>query len=577
MKVRASLLIATAIVLWPNAGPPAAASADPLAPLAQRFVVESARRDPLFADGIGIHTYDDRLPDVSASGLRARRTWLRAMRNRIAVAAAATTGLAQRADARALQDAIDLELFENATIRPYRTDPTTYTQLLGNAVYQLTSRTFALEHIRLRNVAARLGRFPTIVDAACANLGRPSRVATLQAIDENRGTVAMVTALPATDGIARTRPVALRALRRFDAFLSGPLLARSDGSARAGAVVYDRELQLDEGTDETRASLVRRARAAFDATRARMLTLALPLDRTLFPNALADETKPNAVDVVVHRVLDRLAQDHPGRDTIFASARDDVAAARRFVIARNLLALPEPDTLHVAPTPPFMAGTSGAMFDGPGPFAPLGQAYYYIDTIPRTWTADQVGSYLRDNNTYEMKMLSLHEAMPGHYVQTRYNNTSPSLVRRVYANGSFVEGWAVYVEGMMVDTGYGEGDPRLKLFQLKWRLREEANALIDAGFHAGAMTRPQVEDLLVRQAYQERAQTDEKWHRLQLTHNQLSSYFVGLDALSRARDAMRAKLGPRFDVRRFNEALLATGSVEPRFVEPLVAQKLGVK
>jgi hypothetical protein len=574
MNVRALLLAAFAIALWPGTPYPVIAGADPIAPLAQRFVTESGRRDPLFADGIGIHAYDDRLPDVSASGLLARRTWLRAMRRRIAVAA--TTGLAQRADARALEDAIDLELFENATIRPYRTDPTTYTQLLGNAVYQLTSRTFAPERIRLRHVAARLARFPAIVDAARANLGRPSRVATLQAIDENRGTIAMVTALPASDAIARARPVALRALRRFDAFLSGPLLARSDGSARAGAAVYDRELQLAEGTDETRASLVRRARAAFDATRARMLTLALQLDRTFFPNAAADETKPNAVDIVVRRVLDRLAQDHPRRDTIFASARDDVAAARRFVIARNLLVLPKPDTLHVASTPPFLAGTSGAMFDGPGPFAPLGQAYYYIDTIPRAWTAGQVGSYLRDNNTYEMKMLSLHEAMPGHYVQIRYNNLSPSLVRRIYANGSFVEGWAVYVEGLMVDAGYGGGDPRLRLFQLKWRLREEANLLIDAGFHAGTMTRAQFEDLLVRQAYQERSQTDTKWHRLELTHNQLSSYFVGLDTLSRVRDAMRAKLGPHFDVRRFNGALLAIGSVEPRFVEPLVAHRLGV-
>ena len=76
---------------------------------------------------------------------------------------------------------------------------------------------------------------------------------------------------------------------------------------------------------------------------------------------------------------------------------------------------------------------------------------------------------------------------------------------------------------------------------------------------------------------QEREQIDEKWHRLELTHNQLSSYFVGLDAITRTRDAMRAKLGARYDLRRFNQALLEIGSVEPRFVEPLVARKLGVK
>jgi hypothetical protein len=280
--------------------------------------------------------------------------------------------------------------------------------------------------------------------------------------------------------------------------------------------------------------------------------------------------------VVVRRVLDKLADDHPGRGGILAAAKADVAAAERFIAAHPVLELPVPDTLHVTPTPAFMAGFGGASLDAPGPFTPLAESYYYIDAIPPAWTAARVRSYLRDYNTYEMKMLSLHEAMPGHYVQIRYDNATPSLVRRIFGNGSFVEGWAVYVEGMMVDAGYGGGDPRLKLFQLKWRLREQANTLIDAGYHAEGMTKAQLEDLLVRQAYQERAQVDTKWHRLQLSHNQLSSYYVGLDAITRTRDAMKTALGDRFDLAAFNQALLAIGSVEPRYVLPLVARQLGV-
>jgi uncharacterized protein (DUF885 family) len=164
--------------------------------------------------------------------------------------------------------------------------------------------------------------------------------------------------------------------------------------------------------------------------------------------------------------------------------------------------------------------------------------------------------------------------VPGHYVQFRYNNATPSLVRRVFGNGSFIEGWAVYIEGMMLDSGYGDNDPRLRLFQLKWRLREQSNLLIDAGFHAEGMTKAQIEDLLVRQAYQNEAQFENKWHRLELSHNQLSSYYVGLDTLMRAREAMKAKLGSAYDLAAYNQALLAIGSVEPRFVESLVARKL---
>jgi len=406
--------------------------------------------------------------------------------------------------------------------------------------------------------------------AAQALLTHPSRVATLQAIDENQGSIALVTSLPATPEIVRQRPRALRALRAFDRFLRGPLLARSDGPTRVGAAVYDRELALADGTDLSRAELVAQARHDLSATRAKMLALALPFDRTFFPSRRADELRPNAADIVVRRVLDRLANDHPDRDRIFATARDDVYAAQDFLRVHPLVPLPVPDTLHVRPTPAFMAGFSGASFDGPGPFAPLAESFYYIDEIPKSWTPAHVRSYLRDNNTYEMKMLSLHEAMPGHYVQIRYNNATSSLVRRIYGNGSFIEGWAVYVEGMMVDAGYGGNDPRLKLFQLKWRLREQANLIIDAGYHAQGMTKAQFTDLLVRQAYQEPAQVETKWHRLELSHDQLSSYFIGLAAITQAREHVRASAGARFRLAAFNRALLAIGSVEPRAVDPIL-------
>jgi uncharacterized protein (DUF885 family) len=162
-----------------------------------------------------------------------------------------------------------------------------------------------------------------------------------------------------------------------------------------------------------------------------------------------------------------------------------------------------------------------------------------------------------------MQILSLHEAVPGHYVQYRYNALTPSLVRRVWPNGSFVEGWAVYTEGMMLDAGYGGGDPALRLFQLKWRLREYANAIIDAEYHAGSMTQAQCMSLLV-EAFQEPSEAQTKWHRLELSHDQLSSYFVGLDAIEQARTPNPASAAA------FNKKLLDMGSVEPRFIGALM-------
>jgi hypothetical protein len=586
MHRRLAAVLAVAVVVSgsaPFAAHAAPSDPLPLAALAKQFIAESEAHDPLFADGIGIHTHDDELADYSAGGRAVRAAWLASWETRFDAVIANAPSENDLADATALRDSIRLEQFENATLKPYATDPTLYANVLGQAIYALTARTYAPLDVRMRHVAARLARLPAVVAAAKASLTHPARVVTLQAIDETAGTVGLLRSLPdAAKGaspatraaIARNLPAAIDAVASYGTFLTSTVLPRSNGSTRVGAAVYDRELQLQLGTDASRAELVARATRDLAETRKRMLALAIPLDRKFFPTKIADETKPNAVDVVVRRVLDKLADDHPSRTQVFSAARADVERAEAFLAKDPVVVVPRPNTLHVVPTPAFQAGFAGASEDSPGPFTPLAESYYYIDEIPAAWSNARVESYLREYNTYEMQLLSMHEAMPGHYVQIRYNNATPSLVRRIFGNGSFIEGWAVYTEGMMLDAGFGAGDPRLRLFQLKWRLREQANTIIDAGYHAGGMTRAQLDDLLVRQAYQEKSEADTKWHRLQLSHDQLSSYYTGLDAIRRAEEAQRARLGARFSVAKFNAALLHIGSVEPRFVASLVAEEL---
>ncbi len=580
---------ALALMLTFAAGPctgvlaatPTTAAPSAFATLAASYVGEAEAHDPLFADQLGIHTYDDALDDYSAAGHARRLTWLRGWRTRIAGATRGPLSRDDDADAHALLDTIDLELFEDGTVAPVHTDPTAYTGVLGNAIYLLTGRRYAPLAERFGHVVRRVALVPHVVAAAEAMLTRPTRVATLQAIDENDGNLDLYRGLTALArdpaigaqpraALAASLPAALRALTEFSHFLKATLLPRSVANPRVGAAVFDRELLLANGTTATRANLVADARADYARNRAEMLRLAIPFDRRFFPGRVADERAPNAEDVVVRRVLDRLADDHPGRDAIFATAKSDVEAAETFLSAHPVVVLPQPSTLRVVPTPAFMAGFSGASLDPAGPFTPLAGSYYYIDRIPAAWSPARVRSYLRDFNTYEMRMLSMHEAVPGHYVQFRYNANVPSLVRRVFANGAFVEGWAVYTEGMMLDAGYTGGDPRQRLFQLKWRLREETNTIVDAAFHTGSLTEAQCDDLLQRGAYQERAEAQTKWHRLQLSHDQLTSYFVGLDAIRRAEANERARLGSAFSVARFNDALLRMGSVEPRYIESLL-------
>jgi uncharacterized protein DUF885 len=576
-------LVVAFIVAAPISPAPVSPAPQPDAAYAsavRQYLVESEARDPLFADSIGIHTQDDRLPDYSAAGLARDAAWRARWRSRFATLDPSTLTADDAADRRTLLDGIDAQQFEDATLRPAQTDPTIYVGAIGDAAYQLTSREYAPLDERMRHVAARMRIIPAIVKAAEANLTRPPSVFTELAVAQNAGNIDFfehdvahmaASASPTTRmAISKAMPSLLASLRDLQAFLSGPLLKRSTGDPRVGANVFDRELQLVDGTDTPRAVLVERARSAFAQTRREMFALAKPLDEKMFPGRVHRETGEQLIDAVVGEVLEKLADDHPDRDHVFTTAKADVAGLMAFLRANPIVVLPTPDTLQVVPTPSFKAGVAGAGLDPAGPFTPLASSFYYIDRIPPSWSPQQVTSYLRDYNNYEMQMLSLHEAVPGHYVQFRYNALVPSLVRRVFSNGSFVEGWAVYTEGVMLDAGYGAHDPRLKLFQLKWRLREYANAIIDAEYHTAGLTRAECLDLLERKAFQDSAQSVNKWHRLEVSHDQLSSYFVGLDAIQQARKAQMGASGAQFDLAAFNARLLAMGSVEPRAIPVLL-------
>lgn len=578
-----ALIIAFVPLAAPGSAAPGSAAADPHSAFAadvKQYLVEYEAHDPLFADYIGIHTQDDRLPDYSAAGIAAYAKWSAAWRGRFAAFDPSALTPDDAADRRTLLDGIDAQTFEEGALHPEATDPTLYVGAIGDAAYQLTSREYAPLDERMRHVATRMRLIPSLVKAAEANLTRPPLVFTQLAIDQNAGNidfyqhdVAQMSeqASPAMHAaVMAAMPATIASLEGLQKFLSGPLLARSDGDPRVGAKVFDRDLQLVDGTDTPRAVLVARAKEAFAQTRAEMYAIALPLDKQLFPGRVHSEKGDALIDAVVGEVLDKLADDHPTRDEVFATAKADVAKLMDFLRKDPVVVLPVPDTLEVVPTPAFKAGIAGAGLDPTGPFTPLATSFYYIDRIPASWTQDHVTSYLRDYNDYEMQILSLHEAVPGHYVQFRYDAQVPSLVRRVFTNGSFVEGWAVYAEGMMMDAGFGGHDPRLKLFQLKWRLREYSNTIIDAEYHTGDLTEAQCLALLEHDAFQDSAQAVNKWHRLEVSHDQLSSYFVGLDAITQEKEAETRSLGDRFSLPDFNARLLAMGSVEPRAVATLM-------
>jgi uncharacterized protein (DUF885 family) len=224
--------------------------------------------------------------------------------------------------------------------------------------------------------------------------------------------------------------------------------------------------------------------------------------------------------------------------------------------------------------PEFRRGNSLAYMENAPPLDPQAGSMYAVSPPPADWGPERVKSFLEEYNQHMLQILTIHEGYPGHYVQLEYANRVGSLIRRVLGSGVYIEGWAVYGEQTMLDQGYGDGDPRLRLMQLKFYLRAVVNAIIDHRMHAEKMTDEEVMKFLVDGAFQSEGEARLKIIRARQTSTQLSTYFVGRMAHYRLRQQIERELGDKFVLGRFHEAVLGEGSVPVKYLPELVRAKL---
>jgi uncharacterized protein (DUF885 family) len=220
--------------------------------------------------------------------------------------------------------------------------------------------------------------------------------------------------------------------------------------------------------------------------------------------------------------------------------------------------------------PEFQRGVSTAYCDSPGPLDVGQKTFYAVAPLPADWSPQQVTSFLREYNTRSIHNLTIHEAMPGHFVQLAWANRYPSTLRAVLASGVFIEGWACYTERMMVDEGYLNGDPLMRLVSLKWYLRTISNALIDQAIHVDGMPREEAMQIMIEDTFQEEREAAGKWTRAQLTSTQLSTYFVGLQEHRDLRRETEAAWGKDFTLQRYHDKVVSFGSPPVQFVRALM-------
>jgi uncharacterized protein (DUF885 family) len=551
-----------------------------LTTLSEEFVYSSLAFSPSSATAAGLHQYqkqnlDEMLDDFSEQNLARQRTFYEKFRDRLADLNSADLTPEDHADLTILQDQIALNLLDLTEIHSHQHSPQLYVETLGNALFAPYVLEYAPKPDRVRHIVARLQKVPLYLDQASSNLVSAPDVWDQVAIEENQGNMNLVdkeirAGIPPgqTESYARSARVALDAMTKFDRFLRNSLHDRNNHDWRLGGNVYTRKfrymLQSGSEADDT----LQHAERDLITVRARMLELALPLHRAAFPSHKdhADLTGADRENAVIGEVLGKIADRHADRDSYLDDARKDLDEARAFVREKHLLTLPPRANLQVIPTPEFMRGSYpvGGFNAAPALEPQLG-AFYWVTPIPASWPKERADSKLREYNFYKLKLLTIHEAMPGHYVQMEIANdvqpTARRVLRSIFGNGPYIEGWGQYSTQVMLDEGFLAHSPELALTFAKEELRVLANAILDVRLQMLNMTDQEALDLMQKQTFQEVEEATAKLQRAKLSSAQLPMYYVGWHAWIKTRDEYKQAKGSAFSLADFNDRALREGAV----------------
>jgi uncharacterized protein (DUF885 family) len=544
--------------------------------IAHDYIEQYLRANPEDATELGDHRFDGQLTDYSSEARAKDLARQKEFREKLnAIDGSQLTG-ANKVDFRILKENIDYQIFRAEELKEPQWNPLVYMDSLANSLYLLVARDFASPEQRIQNLRQRMEGIPRVIAQAKANLQHPPRIHTETAIEQTQGAINLVRGglAPLLDrapqmkkDLAPLQEKTAAALDDYKKWLQDDLLPRSDGNFRLGAEKFRKKLRFALASDLSMEEIMKRAQADLKQTQTAIYETALPLYKKYFPNAdaatLADKHKVTAA------VLDKLAEQHPDDATVVGYAKEVVGEATNFVRSHNLVTIPD-TPLDVIAMPEFKRGVAIAYCDSPGPLDKTGKTFFAVAPTPKDWSKERKESFFREYNNYQIRDLTVHEAMPGHYLQLAHANEfhAPTLVRAIFRSGTFIEGWAVYTEQMMAEQGYG--GPEVKMQQLKMRLRAIANAILDQSLHAGNMTEKEAMDLMTKETFQQEGEAVAKWKRARLTSAQLSTYFVGATEHLDLRAAEEQKLGKDFDLKKYNDQVISYGSPPVKYVRELM-------
>ncbi|MCX7420409.1 MAG: DUF885 family protein [Planctomycetia bacterium] len=551
---------------------------------ARQYIREMTMWSPISATTLGDHLYDHEV-DYPTDDMRKREHAFHELYlKRLKAIDRSVLSRDNQVDYQLLMQQLQGDLWRLNELQEWAWNPVLYTQLTGNAVYGLMARDFAPVETRISNVIQRLERLPGFLADVRKTLD-PKRVPPIHAetaIKQNRGVLSIIDNMVKPEmsklsegtqkAFQQVMPLVKEAIDEHQQWLEKELLPNAKGNFRIGAKLFDAKLAFSLGSGLSRPEV--RDRAEFELRRVRkeMYSIARSVMLNTDPKREGEapaEPSPEQQQAVITAALEKAYAEIPARDGIVDFAKKSLEMTTEFVRKHDLVTIPD-DPLDIILMPEFQRGVSIAYCDSPGPLDVGQKTYYAVSPIPDDWTDKQVGSFLREYNFRSIHDLTIHEAMPGHFLQIAHSNRSSRRLRALLSSGTFVEGWGVYAEQLMSEEGFLDRDPLMRLIALKWYLRGIANAILDQAIHVDGMNREEAMRLMVHDTFQEEREAALKWVRAQLTSTQLSTYFVGYQEHRDLRTAAEKLWADKFTLKRYHDGTLSFGSPPVRFVKALL-------
>ena len=557
-------------------------SDETLVKIGNEFIDKYPAFSPVYATWLGDHRFDSLLDEITPQARKSQLDFVRSILEKLEKIDPNSLSIQNRIDYEMLKHRLESDLFASLQLREWAWNPTVYTGITGSAIYNLMAREFASIEVRLNCVADRLEQFPQLLSQvrSTIEIEKVPQTHAETAVKQNRGVLSVINDMvkpnmDKLDAANRKRledaiQSATAEIDKHQIWLEKDVLPNAKGDFRIGEKLFDQKLFFSLGTKMTRREIKEKSLKEIAKTRSDMYEVSKVIylkehPLTNFLSEPSDEYR----QAIIRSAIDIACRELPPRDKLVEFAEESLKKTTEFVQSKQIITLP-PDPVDIILMPEFQRGFSVAYCDSPGALDVGQKTFYAISPIPDDWTDVQTRSFLREYNSYSIHDLTIHEAMPGHFVQLALASRYPGKLRAMLSSDTFIEGWAVYTERLMVDQGFMDNDPAMRLVQLKWYLRAVTNSVLDQGIHVDGMTRDEAMKLMVETGFQEEREAALKWTRAQLSSTQLSTYFVGYQEIAEIRKEYEKKAGNEFDLKSYHDRLLSFGSPAPIFARMLM-------